>query len=178
MSELVQHLLLAGSALGVVASGIYLARRLASERAGAAAPHKHYIRLLEDKLAETVGQVELHKRRGDELFSVISGIEKERDQWQRLYQTASHHASVAQAWLARDLGAATAVANAYAARLRASGESVSDLTIDRQLSDVVEQFSTQHPNGASVVRAPSLAVASSLPEPALPAEPDLPPAAE
>src|SRR5258706_6364892 len=48
-----------------------------------------------------VAEATLQKRRADEFFAIIQGVEGERDTWQRFYRQSSQHAGAAQAWLIR-----------------------------------------------------------------------------
>lgn len=94
------------------------------------------------------GEAKLQKRRADEFFGIIEGVEKERDLWQGMYRKSSHAAGVAQAWLLRDLGRAVKLGNAYAARLREKGERVDQIQVDPGLEKAVEEFSGVHVTGA------------------------------
>jgi hypothetical protein len=97
----------------------------------------------------------LHERRAKEFFGIIEGVEKERDTWQKLYQTSSHQSGVAQAWLLRDLSATVRVANDYAQKLRAQGEHVPQVGVDPRLGDVLTEFSELHMKPGPETKSPA-----------------------
>ena len=112
---------------------------------------------------ELAAEARLQKRRADEFFGIIEGVEKERDGWQRLYRESSQAAGVAQAWLARDLGRVVSIANTLADRLRAKGEKVPAIGMDPQLEQVVEEFAERHGNPRPEVTGTSaLALAKAV----------------
>ncbi len=113
-----------------------------------------------DQLAD---QARLQERRASEFFGIIEGVEKERDNWQRLYRESSQAAGVAQAWLARDLGRVVQIANVLADRLRSKGETVPKITVDPQLTQVVDEFAEKHGNPRPEVTGTSgLALAEAV----------------
>lgn len=110
-----------------------------------------------DSIAE---MARTERRRADEFFGIIAGVEKERDTWQRFYRESSHAAGVAQAWLMRDLGRTVVQANAYAARLRALGQQAQPVSVDPSLQEVLEDFAVAHvvadkPAATKSLEAPS-----------------------
>jgi biopolymer transport protein ExbB/TolQ len=105
-----------------------------------------------DSLAE---MAKTEKRRADEFFTIIEGVEKERDTWQKLYQTSSYQSGVAQAWLLRDLSASVRVANDYAQRLRTLGEHVPQVGVDPRLTDVLAEFGETHTRPAPEAKPPA-----------------------
>lgn len=108
----------------------------------------------------------IHERRASEFFKIIAGVERERDQWQKFYFDSARAASVAQEWLARDLGQAVHRANAFAKELRAHGVKVKDVRIDPGITDLVAEFGQMHPDGAgkTVDRAPGFEEAQKIDE--------------
>jgi hypothetical protein len=105
----------------------------------------------------------LHERRASEFLSIISGIEKERDGWQKFYQDSSHAAGVAQAWLARDLQRVLDASNRMAAKLRVLGQSVADVRADPGLEAVLAHFTEVHgPGQATLPRAPGMEAAEKV----------------
>jgi hypothetical protein len=57
------------------------------------------------------------KRHKAEFFGIIEGLEKERDQWRKLYETNAGLAGNAQQWLFRAVDRLHAIANVYAKAL-------------------------------------------------------------
>jgi hypothetical protein len=110
------------------------------------AERKRHDATLVDLEALKIGQVNLRKvadfqqRRADEFFSIIQGIEVERDTWRRFFEKSSHHAGVAQAWLLRELTEAVQRANTYAEALRKLGHQVRGIDVNPALKEVVEEF--------------------------------------
>ena len=103
-------------------------------------------------------------RRAKEFFSIIEGLEQERDIWLKLYNESTHHSGVAQAWLLRDLSGAVQRANAFARELRTHGVSVKDVKIDPALTDVLAEFGHRHGDPAStgVQTAPGMEAAQKI----------------
>lgn len=113
-----------------------------------------------DSIAE---MARTEKRRADEFFGIIAGVERERDTWQRFYRESSHAAGVAQAWLVRDLGRTVAQANAYAARLRALGQQAHPVNVDPSLQEVLDEFSAAHaPSKTEIATLPDSPSAKAL----------------
>jgi biopolymer transport protein ExbB/TolQ len=113
----------------------------------------------------------LHERRASEFFSIIAGIEKERDGWQKFYQDSSHAAGVAQAWLARDLQRVLDTSNRMAEKLRESGQAAPVLRADPGLEAVLNHFSEVHgPGRATLPRAPGMEAAEKVEKIILPEE--------
>ncbi len=111
----------------------------------------------------------LHERRASEFFSIIAGIEKERDGWQKFYQDSSHAAGVAQAWLARDLQRVLDASNRMAAKLRELGQQAPALRVDPGLEAVLNHFSEIHGSGKSTLpRAPGMEAAEKVEKTVLP----------
>lgn len=108
------------------------------------------------------GDSALQRRRADEFFNIIQGIEVERDTWKKFYDRASHHAGVAQAWLLRDLHEAVQRANAYAQALRALGKKASDIKVSPELKEIVEEFGLQQEKSAEIKQAPGFEAASQV----------------
>jgi hypothetical protein len=134
----------------VVASLVFVLWHVNSARADwkekLLAERKRHDAILVDLEALKIGQVNLRKvadfqqRRADEFFSIIQGIETERDTWRRFFEKSSHHAGVAQAWLLRELAEAVQRANAYAGALRKLGHQARDIDVNPALKEVVEEF--------------------------------------
>ncbi len=103
-------------------------------------------------------------RRAMEFFSIIAGLEQERDIWLKLYNESTHHSGVAQAWLLRDLSGAVQRANAFARELRTHGVAVKDVKIDPALTDVLAEFGHRHGEGANtgVQTAPGMEAAQKV----------------
>jgi hypothetical protein len=104
------------------------------------------------------------ERRADEFFSIIEGVEKERDTWTKLYRQSSQHAGAAQAWLLRDLSQAVQRANNFARLLREKGEKVPDVRIDPALAEVVREFGIHAEGTIEVPHAPGMDAAKALNE--------------
>jgi len=86
----------------------------------------------------------LQKRRADEFFGIIEGVERERDQWQQLWRQSSQGAGVAQAMLFRHLSMAIQVANSYVERLRKLGEQAPPVVVDRGLQRILGEYAEAH----------------------------------
>ncbi len=93
---------------------------------------------------EALWQVEqerdLHRRRADEFFAIIQGVENEAQTWRRMFKDGMAKAGAAQNWLIRDLSMITRIGNAYAARLRKLKENAPALKVDPQLQRFIEEF--------------------------------------
>jgi hypothetical protein len=108
----------------------------------------------------------LHERRASEFFGIITGVEKERDGWQRLYRESSQQAGVAQAWLIRDMGRVIQIGNQYAQRLRKHGETAPPVDVDPQLKQVVEEFAGTHALGhPEITSTDAAALAKAVDDP-------------
>jgi len=81
------------------------------------------------------------KRRADEFFGIIEGVEKEADGWRASWRDGMRSASVAQGWLFRELDTALRRGNAFAARLREKGDKVEDMVVDPKLRQLVDEIS-------------------------------------
>jgi hypothetical protein len=120
------------------------------------------------RLAQAESREAFQQRRADEFFAIISGIEREADEWRRIYRDSQRMGGAAQSWLLRDLQGALAAGNRYAARLRALGQAAPDLSVDPALADLVQEFGKTK----DVPQSPRLTA-----EQAAPAEGPSPPAA-
>jgi hypothetical protein len=107
-------------------------------------------------------EAKLQKRRADEFFGIIEGVEKERDQWQALYRRSSQAAGGAQAWLIRDLTNAVQRGNAYAKLLHEKGVRVDPIAVDPALSKAIEEFAGQHVASPEVPQTAALATAQKV----------------
>jgi hypothetical protein len=68
-------------------------------------------------LGELRGDRDRMKRHKEEFFGIIEGLEKERDQWRKLYELNAGLAGNAQQWLFRAVERLHVIANAYAKKL-------------------------------------------------------------
>lgn len=117
------------------------------------------------KVATDAGARAAHEgRRAAEFFSIIAGLESERDIWLKLYNESAHHSGVAQAWLLRDLSGAVQRSNAFAAELRKHGVAAKDVKIDPSLTDVLAEFGHRHGPDANtdVETAPGMEAARKI----------------
>jgi len=131
-------------------------RALRSDAARAKAEMDAAYRALDD----TERQRDMQRRRADEFFGLIQGVEAEADMWRKLYRRGMSQAGVAQNWLIRDLSEVVRAANAYAARLRKHGEKVLSVQVSPELKRFIEDFEQQ--TNAEVPRAPGHAEAERL----------------
>jgi hypothetical protein len=87
------------------------------------------------------------KKRADEFFAIIEGVEGEAQTWRQMYRRDMASGNAAQSWLFRELGTAVVQGNRYAEELRRRGVMVRDLTVSPELQAVVgeltERTSTQ-----------------------------------
>lgn len=90
-----------------------------------------------DDLAD---QATRQKRRADEFFGIIEGVEQEADTWRKMWKEGMQKAGVAQGWLLRDLDLALRRANVYANRLRQHGEKVEDEALDPKLGELLKEL--------------------------------------
>ena len=98
-----------------------------AHESGTTPEHEAYV----DNLRRDVAY---QKRRGDEFFGIISGLEGEAEQWRRLYGTFLGQASNAQSWLLRELERITKMANARGERLRDLGQDIKDIAVPPELT--------------------------------------------
>lgn len=93
---------------------------------GTTAEHRERVLAMQQEIAQ-------HKRRADEFFGIIEGLEGEAEQWRDLYRNFLGQASVAQSWLLRELERSTKVANARGAKLAELGHDVKDIEVPAEL---------------------------------------------
>jgi len=82
----------------------------------------------------------LHERRAREFFSIIEGIEKERDGWQGFHLRSSSAAGAAQAWMMRELQRFSLEVNRRGEELRKLGHPASLMAVDPRLVEAIEGF--------------------------------------
>jgi len=106
----------------------------------------------------------VHKRRADEFFALIQGIERERDIWQKFFFDSARKSGVAQNWLLRDLSGAVQRANAFAAELRKLGKPAQNVSVHPQLKEIIEDYGAEYPDGKAdaVATAPGFARAKEI----------------
>jgi len=115
------------------------------------------------KAAGELGELAtLHARRATEFFTIIEGVERERDGWHAFYRDSSHAAGVAQAWLARELQRVVTEANALVAQLKTLGKAVRVVEIDPALTGVLEDFNVHSEGKNELPRAEGMAAAQRL----------------
>jgi len=121
-------------------------------------------RALEGAVMTAGSRAELQERRANEFFSIIQGLEGERDTWQKLYHESSRQSGVAQAWLLRDLSGIIQRANVFARELKKHGVKATEVIVDPALKELVAEFGEHHPGGyaADVPRAPGFEEAKRL----------------
>lgn len=113
------------------------------------------------EIREDRDRVQRHKA---EFFGIIEGLEKERDQWRKLYETNAGLAGNAQQWLFRAVERLHTIANAYA---KALGKPAvpSDPTLDslRQALGEAPALPEQAPGAAAALEAKERQDAESSP---------------